>query len=236
MRFANKLAGLTLISALSMGLASCKKDAPSGTNPPGEGGDASASADGGKKKGRKGKKDKGGDADGGGEQAAAPAQKACPAEVSDTPTPLFTNSLFIRTPKNVEIIEESPFFAKTMSDFVSTCDAMIDRMFIFVRPDDPKGEDLKAIRDKLMTDSGYTGGKWETPEKDEKDDLRVVGEFPPTGGQPAAKVYYVAIRKYERIFVIAYQAQPDQWLGVYESFKESANRVIIPPPDANLEG
>ena len=237
MPFASKIAGLTLISALSLGLGSCKKDAPSGTTPPGEGGDASADADGkGKKKKKKGRKGKKGDGGGAGAEQAAAPQKACPAEVSETPTPLFGNSLFIRTPKNVEIVEDSPFFAKTMADFVSTCEAMIDRMFIFVRPDDPAGEDLKKIRDELMAQSGYTGGTWESPEKDEKDDLRVVGEFPAGQGAPAAKLYYVALRKYERIFIFVYQAQPDQWLGVYESFKESANRAIIPPPDVDLEG
>lgn len=219
---------------LGLGFGSgCKPKKPDGTSPPGE----EDEGDGGGKRRRGGRKRGGDDGDGGdgggGGKAADPdaASPDCPAEVSDTPTSLFQSTLFIRTPKNVEIVEQSPFFASTMADFVSACDAMIDRMAIIVLEDVDKTEDLLAKTKTVFEKNGFTGGKFSKPEIQNDTEVRVVANFPPADKAKAAKVYSVIQRKYGKLFLIWYQTEPSQWPGLVATFRESANRLIIVPPE-----
>jgi hypothetical protein len=225
-----------LILALALGLPACKSKAPAGTsNPPGEGGNAApttgdlpATTDG----GDSGAADTtGGDAPAGettGGDAPVAAAPDCPAEVADKPTVLFNNAMFIRPPKGVEIIEQSPFFAITGADAVSACEAVVDRVAVAVLEDD--GKPLAEKVGAFFEGNGYTGGTELEKDKDDKNDLRVTYDFPAGNGAKAARVYLMLQRKYGKVFVVLYQAEPDQYPGVVKSFKESANRVIIPPP------
>lgn len=219
--------------AICLGLGfgtGCKPAKPDGTTPPGdEGGD-----DGGGKRAKRGKRGKKG-GDGGGEGGGQPTEEElaaqCPAEVSDTPTSLFNNQVFIRAPKNVELVEQNPFFAATMSDFVSACEAMIDRMAVIVLEDvDPK-EDLEAKTKVIFEKNGYVGGTFSKPEIKSDTEVRLTAEFPSDGKSPPAKVYSVIQRKFGKLFLVWYQAQPDQYPGVINSFRESANRLIVVPPE-----
>jgi hypothetical protein len=221
---------IALVLGLGFG-SGCKPKKPDGTSPPGE----EDEGGGGKRRGRRGRggDESGGDEGGGGGKAADPdaASPDCPAEVSDTPTSLFQSTLFIRTPKNVEIVEQSPFFASTMSDFVSTCDAMVDRMAIIVLEDTDKTEDLLAKTKTVFEKNGFTGGKFSKPEIQNDTEVRVVAHFPPAKDSEEAKVYSVIQRKYGKLFLIWYQTKPDQWPGLVATFRESANRLIVVPPE-----
>jgi hypothetical protein len=218
---------IALLLGLGFG-SGCKPKKPDGTSPPGEEGQEIS-----RRERRKRERQGDGGGGGGGGKAADPdaGSPDCPAEVDDTPTSLFQSTLFIRTPKNVEVVEQSPFFASTMSDFVSTCDAMIDRMAIIVLEDVDPTEDLEAKTKVVFEKNGFTGGKFSKPEIQNETEVRLVASFPPAEKAKATKVYSVIQRKYGKLFLIWYQTEPSQWPGLVATFRESANRLIIVPPE-----
>jgi len=202
-----------VIACLGFG-PGCEPKAKQGTATPGESGSGG---------------DESGNAANGGEQVDV-SQKVCDAEVSDTPTALFDNNVFLRTPKNVELVEQNPFFAMTMSKPVSTCDAIVDRMAVAIVQSDPK-KDLHAVAENFLGANGYTGAGFESEEGDKQTNLKAIVSLPEgPKGEPPAKIWMTITRKYGKDFVLFYQTHPNAWNAVHKSFALSSERLIIKPP------
>ena len=236
-----KLLRTLAVPFLVLGLAvSCGKKTPEGTTPPGEtgsGGDAPAGG------GDAGGGDAGGGDAGGGDATAgaggdAPAgegpadsSKVCDAEVSDTPRALFADNVLIRLPKGVDVVEQTPFFARiTSSNTQSTCDAIVSFAAIgYFQTDTSKT--VTQVRDETIKargidPSGITWGEETTKGRDYSASYEV-GEGPK--GEPPLKGWIALKDKAGSTFWVAYETHPNAWNAVKKSFQESAKRLIIVP-------
>ena len=237
-----KLLRTLAVPFLVLGLAvSCGKKTPEGTTPPGEtgnGGDASAGG------GDAGGGDAGGGDAGGGDATAggaggdapagdAPADssKVCDAEVSDTPRALFADNVLIRLPKGVDVVEQTPFFARiTSSNTQSTCDAIVSFAAIgYFQTDATKT--VTQVRDETIKargidPSGITWGDETTKNRDYSGSYEV-GEGPK--GEPPIKGWISLKDKGGSTFWVAFETHPNAWNAVKKSFQESAKRLIIVP-------
>lgn len=234
---------MTLLRSLAvpflvLGLAvSCGKKTPDGTTPPGETGSADATAGGG---------DGGGDATagggdaGGGDAGAAPGgetppeggadpSKVCDAEVSETPKALFGDNVLIRLPKGVELIEDTPFFARiTSSTTQSTCDAIVSFAAVGYFQADPS-KSVTTIRDETIKARGLdpADAKWdeETTKGREYSGSYELPEGPK--GEPPLKGWLVLKEKAGNTFYAAFETHPNAWNAVKKSFQESGKRLLI---------
>lgn len=158
------------------------------------------------------------------------APKPCEAQVADVPTSLFGDRILIRPPVNVELVEDNPTLATTFSTFVSTCDATVDRMSLFVFGND-KAKSLSSYYDEFrdtLTKSGYSNGTDTTISESGLELMRAI-EFPAADGNPPAKVLVAVSRKQDNVFVVFYQTQPDQWPGLSNTFVASARTLLVVP-------
>lgn len=159
-----------------------------------------------------------------------PPPPKCEPKVADVPTALFGDRVLIRPPVNVELVEDNPTMATTFSTYVSTCDATVDRMSLFVFANE-KSKPLATYLSEFvhtLDQSGYKGGI-EAAISQGNDELLTSIEYPAANGQPAAKVLVAIARKFENVLVVFYQTQPDQWDGLSGSFVASAKTLLVLP-------
>jgi hypothetical protein len=227
------LLGSALTCALTLGVApGCKPTKPDGTTPP----DGSSSKSG-KKRGAK-KGDAGSDLadDDGGGDAGDEAAAKCEAKVADAPTPLFNEKVLIRPPVNVELVEENPSYATTYasSGFVSACDATVDRMHVFVFPDQKRGLDkeLDEFIGEYLVKAGFKDGSRKDNFLATDTDMHTAVEYPPAGGQPPAMLYVATAKRFSNVFMLVYQTRPDEFPVLKETFKASAESLLVIPDDA----
>lgn len=224
---------------LVLGLAvSCGKKAPEGTTPPGESsGDATAGAgDGGSGDAAAGGGDAGADAGGGDAPAgesgepAVDASKVCDAEVAQTPKALFADNVLIRTPKGVELVEQTPFFARiTSNNTESTCGAIVSFAAVGYFQTDP-AKSVTTIRDEtLQAARGAKPGEATWADETTKNrDYSASYELPEgPKGEPPVKGWFVLKEKAGNTFWVAYETHPNAWNAVKKSFEESGKRLLI---------
>jgi hypothetical protein len=159
-----------------------------------------------------------------------PPPPKCEPKVADVPTALFGDRVLIRPPVNVELVEDNPTMATTYSTYVSTCDATVDRMSLFVFASDKTKPLATYLSEFVQTldQSGYKGGI-EAAISQRNDEILTSIEYPSANGQPAAKVLVAVTRKFENVLVVFYQTQPDQWDGLSGSFVASAKTLLVLP-------
>jgi hypothetical protein len=159
-----------------------------------------------------------------------PPPPKCEPKVADVPTALFGDRVLIRPPVNVELVEDNPTMATTYSTYVSTCDATVDRMSLFVFANEKSKPLSTYLSEFLQTldQSGYKGGI-EAAISQGNDEILTSIEYPSANGQPAAKVLVAVTRKFENVLVVFYQTQPDQWDGLSGSFVASAKTLLVLP-------
>lgn len=237
-----KLLRTLAVPLLVIGLAvSCGKKTPDGTTPPGETG--GASSDGGGGSGDAGSGGGGGEA-GGGDAGAAEGgaeggekppegpdpNKVCDAEVSETPKPLFADNVIIRLPKGVDVVEQTPFFARiTSSNTISTCDAVVSYTAVGYFQSDPK-KDVKAIRDETIASArqvsagDVTWGDEVVKNRDYTASYQI-----PEGpkGEPPIKGWLVMKERKGTMFWAAFETHPNAWNAVKKTFEESGKRMLI---------
>ncbi len=228
-----------LTLTLSLG-ASCSKNKPEGTTPPGEGQAADDGGKGkakGKAKGRKGKK-------GDGEQAAAQTKdpaKDCPGKVSETPTPLFPHpesgdpTAFIRVPQGMskdDLVEQNPFFFQTMSKegYVSTCDAIVSFMAAGMVDDDPKKE-MKDVVTEFLKGFGYEVKGFENPTIEGRKLVGAVNVKSQMAGD--AKLWISFENKYNagKLFFVILESHPNAFAAIEPTFKAVTDSLIVVPPE-----
>ncbi len=167
--------------------------------------------------------------------AEDPTKKKCEAKVADTPAALFEDKVMIRPPINVELVEETPSFATTYAKFVSTCDATVDRMNLFVFENDKKkGVDkyMEEMINDFLPKNGYSGGKRGEDYVSSKVRMDTSVEYPPGKGAPAA-VLYISVKKlYSFTLVAIYQTRPPEFNALQKTFTASAESLLVLPPDA----
>jgi hypothetical protein len=236
-----KLLRTLAVPFLVLGLAaSCKTKTPEGTTPPGEtsaadagsgGSDAGATgaseADGGGEAGDGG----GTKTDGGDPPAEGPdANKVCDAEVSDTPKALFADNVLIRLPKGVDVVEQTPFFARiTSSNTSSTCDAIVSFAAIGYFQSDPSKTPL-VVRDETMKAArGVDASEVTWSEETTKGREYSAAYSLPEGkkGEPPIKGWIAFKEKAGNTFWVAYETHPNAWNAVKKSFQESTKRLLI---------
>ncbi|MBL9100287.1 MAG: hypothetical protein JNL82_04970 [Myxococcales bacterium] len=237
-----KLLRTLAVPLLVIGLAvSCGKKTPDGTTPPGETGGAGASDGGGGGGGDAGGGDAGGGggdagaAEGGAEGGEKPPEgpdpsKVCDAEVQD-PKSLFADNVLIRLPKGVDLVEQTPFFARiTSSNTMSTCDAIVSYAAVgYFDSKDPK-KDLKSIRDETISNARQvspgevTWGDETTKNRDYAASYQI-----PEGpkGEPPIKGWLVLKERAGIMFWAAFETHPNAWNAVKKSFEESGKRLLI---------
>jgi hypothetical protein len=233
-----KLLRTLAVPFLVLGLAaSCKTKTPEGTTPPGEtsavdagsgGSDAGATS--------AGEGDAGGEAgDTKAEGGEPPAEgqdpsKVCDAEVSDTPKALFADNVLIRLPKGVELVEQTPFFARiTSSNTMSTCDAIVSFAAIGYFQSDPSKTPL-AVRDETMKAArGVDPGEITWSEETTKGREYSAAYSLPEGkkGEPPIKGWIAFKEKAGNTFWVAYETHPNAWNALKKSFQESTKRLLI---------
>ena len=240
-----KLLRTLAVPFLVLGLAAgCGKKTPEGTTPPGETG---ATDDGGGAGGSDaGTGASGGDGGGGGEAGGdtktpagdPPAEgpdpsKVCDAEVSDTPKALFGDNVLIRLPKGVELVEQTPFFARiTSSNTMSTCDAIVSFAAVGYFQADPS-KTPTALRDETLKSArGVEASEITWSEETTKGRDYSAAYSIPEGkkGEPAIKGWIAFKEKFGNTFWVAYETHPNAWNAVAKSFQESTKRLIIVPP------
>jgi hypothetical protein len=242
-----KLLRTLAVPFLVLGLAaSCGKKTPEGTTPPGETGAVDAGS-GGSDAGATGAGDGGSDAgggeagdsggtktDGGDPPAEGPdPSKVCDAEVSDTPKALFADNVLIRLPKGVDLVEQTPFFARiTSSNTMSTCDAIVSFAAIGYFQTDPS-KSPTVIRDETMVAARGIQPSEITWSEETTKGTDYMGAYSiPEGkkGEPAIKGWISFKQKGGNTFWVAYETHPNAWNAVKKSFQESTKRLIIIVP------
>ena len=233
------------VPILVLGLAAgCGKKTPEGTTPPGEtgsgeatagggdggGGDAGASGGGGDAGAAGG--DDGGKTGGDGGDAGPDPNKVCDSEVSDTPKSLFGDNVLIRLPKGVELVEQTPFFARiTSSNTMSTCDAIVSFAAVGYFQSDPS-KAVTAVRDETMKAArGFDAGDITWEEESTKNRSYSASYSVPEGpkGEPPIKGWIAFKESGGNTFWVAYETHPNAWNAVKKSFQESAKRLTIVP-------
>ena len=155
---------------------------------------------------------------------------ACEAKVAEVPTALFGDKVLIRPPIGVELVEDNPTVAMTYSTFVSTCDATIDRMQLYVFTND-EAKSLSSYLTEFLQSlekGGYADGSV-TPVSDSDAEVMSAVQYPAAGGQPPAKLLVAVERKLDNVFIVVFQTQPDQWDGLSETFIASARSLLVVP-------
>ena len=215
-----KLLRTLAVPFLVLGLAvSCGKKTPDGTTPPGETGSGDATAGAGDTAGEK-------------PPEGPDASKVCDAEVSETPKALFADNVLIRLPKGVELVEQTPFFARiTSNNTMSTCDAIVSFAAVgYFQTDTAKSP--TAVRDETLQAAravkpGEATWTEETTKNRDYSAAYELGEGPK--GEPPVKGWIAFKEKAGTTFWVAYETHPNAWNALRKSFQESAKRLIIVP-------
>jgi hypothetical protein len=231
----------TLVPLLVFGLAvSCGKKTPDGTTPPGETGGGDTKAGGGDGGGGDGG---GGDAGGGeagasgggeGGEAKPPdgpdPSKVCDAENQD-PKALFADNVLIRLPKGVDLVEETPFFARiTSSNTVSTCEAIVSYAGVGYFESKDAKKAMTTLRDETITAarpfplSDITWGDETTKNRDYSASYSI-----PEGpkGEPPIKGWLVLKERAGLMWWAAFETHPNAWNAVFKSFQTAGQRLLI---------
>ena len=230
-----------LISSLALSLcllAGCDKNVD-GTTPPKDDGQT---ADKGKRKNKgKGKrknkgKNKGEDKG----DPNDPTKKVCPAETAEYPEPYFGDTVLIRLPKGVtaeNFVEFQPGFARLSSEVESvSCipdfpGAMITYMALASFQDDPN-KPMEEFRDETFEAFGYKDVKL-SEEKLDPDTrfYQAVLDVPPGGGKAdPARAFFQMSSANGNMYAIVFEAHPDAWNALKETFRESAKKMSFLAP------
>lgn len=237
MNFVRTAFASTLVLALSLGMGGCDKTKPDGTTPPTTGGDTAGSGSGSDTSGGSGSDTgaaaTGGDT-GGDTGDKPPAAKACEAKTADAPAALFNESVLIRPPVNVELVEDNPFLAVAVvsGGFVSACEATVDEMRVMVFENDKK-KSAKVFAEELLANlekGGYTGGTKSTPYMDTNDEYELSIEFPAAGGAPASVLYIAIRRRHANFFALVYKTRPGEFPTLKPTFAKSASTLLVKKP------
>jgi hypothetical protein len=236
-----KLLPSVAVPLLVLGLAvSCGKKPPDGTTPPGETGSGDATGGGGGADGGgAGDGGGGGEAGGGGDDKGGgdpPADgpdpnKVCDAE-NEEPKALFADNVLIRLPKGVDLVEQTPFFARiTSSNTMSTCDAIVSFAAVgYFQTDAAKSvttvrdETIKAARGVNPSDVS-----WEEESTKGRDYSAAYSIPEGPKGEPPIKGWIQFKDKGGNTFWTAFETHPNAWNAVKKSFQVAGQRLLIVP-------
>ena len=234
-----KLLRTLAVPFLVLGLAAgCGKKTPEGTTPPGETGATDAGGSGGSGAGGSGDGGAGeaGDGgttkpDGGGEPPAEgpDPKKVCDAEVSDTPKALFGDNALIRLPKGVELVEQTPFYARIVSsNTMSTCDAIVSYAAIGYFQADPS-KTPTMLREETLRTRGIQPSEvtWSEETTKNRDYSAAYNILEGKKGEPAIAGWISFKEKAGFTWWVAYETHPNAWNALKKSFQESTKRLLI---------
>jgi len=164
-----------------------------------------------------------------GGEPPAEAGKVCEAEVSD-PKSFFADNVLIRLPKGVELVEDSPIFARiTSKNTVSVCDAIVSYAALGYFQSDPK-KTMQVIRDETIAAArGFQASEVTWADEAAKNrDLAVSYEVPEgPKGEPPIKGWLVLKERQGVMFWAAFETHPNAWNAMKKSFEESGKRLLV---------
>ena len=162
-------------------------------------------------------------------EPAADAGKVCDAEVSD-PKSFFADNVLIRLPKGVELVEDSPIFARiTSKNTVSVCDAIVSYAALGYFQSDTK-KSMQTVRDETIAAArGFQASEVTWADEVAKNrDLAVSYEVPEgPKGEPPIKGWLVLKERQGVMFWAAFETHPNAWNAMKKSFEESGKRLLI---------
>jgi len=224
------------VLVLGLAVAGCGKKTPDGTTPPGETGAGGASAGDGESGGGEagggdsGGEAAGGDTGGGGEGEAS--QKVCDAEVSDTPKAVFADNVILRLPKGMDLVEETPFFARIATkETVSTCDGVISFGGLGYFQADPAKNPKQTRDETIQAARGIPPNEvtWSDEAEKGRDYAGSYSVQEDAKGNPPIKGWFVIKEKAGYVFWYALETHPNAWNALAKTFQESGNRLRIGP-------
>ncbi len=219
------------LSLVLLTVLACKTAGTDTKNPDDKKTDASVTdgSDGEKPPGSDGEKPPGEDGEKPPGDPPAEAGKVCDAEVSD-PKSFFADNVLIRLPKGVELVEDSPIFARiTSKNTVSVCDAIVSYAALGYFQSDPK-KTMQVIRDETIAAArGFQASEVTWADEAAKNrDLAVSYEVPEgPKGEPPIKGWLVLKERQGVMFWAAFETHPNAWNAMKKSFEESGKRLLI---------
>lgn len=233
----HKLTISTCILALAFSLAACKKDAPAGTsNPP----DGPTADSGSKKKKKRSKKNDGGSSDGGsgdsgdeGEEDLT--QTVCDAQVGETPTVYFEETIMLRLPKGLSeenLVERQPGFAQTTtpSESVSCVEGLpgveIRTAILGAYQDDPE-KDMKTFASETIAALGIPEGYTLEDEASKGRKIEMAINIPAGENSQIGKAWLALKGGGGFMFYAYYEVHPNTWNAIKKSFKASTDKMLV---------
>lgn len=159
-------------------------------------------------------------------QAEPAAGRICDEELGD-PVALFADNALIRLPKGVEMVEETPFFARASAKAItSTCGGVIDYVGIgYFQTDEKKS--VTAARDETIRMRGLGAPRWS---EETTNGRNYTGAFEvdaaPDNKQPV-KGWFVMKEKRGLAFFAIFETHPDHWNALAQSFRASGKRFLV---------
>ena len=231
-----KLWTTTCILALTLGTTACKKDAPAGTsNPPDSSADGGSSdgdggsSDGGDEGG--GSEDGGDGGDGGTPSADDPTQTVCDAQVSDTPSVYFEETLMIRLPMGLSdqnLVERQPGFAQAAPAESVSCveglpGATINVAILGAYQEDA-AKDMNTYIDEtvkaLIGETPFTLEDTKVNGRNAETIVNVSGDNP-------GKAWMVMKSGGGFVFYAYYEVHPNAWNAIKKTFKASTDKMLV---------
>jgi TonB family protein len=159
-------------------------------------------------------------------------KRVCRAEVADSPSPYFADTVLIRLPKNVteeSFVEFTPTFARlstaveSVSCIAGAPGGMISYMAMTFFEDD-ETRDLVDLRDATLVVMGYAGARFSNETRDEElRSYQVVVEVPGTADKPEpGRALFKMSAANGIMYAIVFESHPDAWNALSDTFLASA--------------
>ncbi len=165
--------------------------------------------------------------------------KVCPGQTADYPTPYFDDTLLIRLPKGVSdenFVEVAPQLVKLSGEVESvSCTqglpgGVILSMELIARPDAPD-EPLVALRDPIFEALALSGYRIAEETIDPEDRLyqAVLDGRQGDPEETPTRVFVQLKAAYGTLYAITFEARPEAWSALEETFRRSASTLITLP-------
>jgi hypothetical protein len=161
-----------------------------------------------------------------------PAEPAppCAAAVADAPTPLFGDTVLIRPPVGVELVEMTPGFARSQAPTTSACDRVVKHMFVGVFENEPSSS-LADMRDRTMaaTDLLSDAITWtETHEQPNRLESAYATRATAEGATPV-RGWFVITRMNDVVAWVLLESSAADFDALAPTFKASGERLLMLP-------
>lgn len=153
----------------------------------------------------------------------------CPAAVADAPTALFDDTVLIRPPVGVELVEMTPALARSLAPTTSACDRVVTHMLVGLVEDEP-ARALVDLRDQIAaaTDLPAEALTW-TETREQANRLEGAYAVRATAGGAPARGWFVISRMHGVAAWVQIEAAVADFDALAPTLKDSGERLLIVP-------